>query len=178
MSKFEALVNILDQIRAEGTSLGFLSYGPSAEDLESINQARARAYIHLYLKVKFGLLDFSERDGFITDGPQDGGIDGYFIDKDAKTIHLIQSKFRTSEANFSNKKITLNEISAMDVGRISSGEQLDEKGVPYSGKIKRLMREISEIEDVGRYKYHVTIIANTPEISNNLLRNLRRWFSS
>lgn len=64
----------------------------------------------------------------------------------------------------------------MDVGRISSGEQLDERGVPYSGKIKRLMREISEIEDVGRYKYHVTIIANTPEISNNLLRNLAGGF--
>jgi hypothetical protein len=60
MSKYDILLKILDQIRAEGIAAGFKSYNASAEDIEWLNQTRSKAYIHLYLKVKFGLLSFAK----------------------------------------------------------------------------------------------------------------------
>ena len=79
MNKYSTLLNILDRIRSEATSSFEQKYNPSDNDIEKINQARARAFIHLYLKVSFGILDFNEREKCITDGSYDGGIDGYFI---------------------------------------------------------------------------------------------------
>lgn len=176
MSKYNALVSILDRIRKEGMAAGFTSYGPANSTPESESQARGRAYIHLFIKVKFGILSFSEREKFITDGTQDGGIDGYFVDADSRTIFLLQSKFRATEKNFEGKKITLDEIAAMDTGRIVSGETHDERGVEYNGKIRGLIRNISEIEDIGRYKYQVIIIANLQILSQTILRNLSGGF--
>lgn len=70
MDKYGILVNILDRIRQESAPTPRAStYLPNANDLEAVSQARARAYIHLYLKVSFGLLDFPEREHFIADGP-------------------------------------------------------------------------------------------------------------
>jgi hypothetical protein len=119
MSKYETLVRILDQIRLEGIAAGYVSYKGDAVD--SLNQARAKAYIHLFLKVKFGLLGFKERESFMTDGTDDGGVDGYYLDAEAKTISFLQSKFRTNEKNFEGKQIEMSEIVSMDIARI--GEQ-------------------------------------------------------
>jgi len=157
--KYETLINILERIRNEAP-IKYKFYYPVETDIEKLNQARSKAFIHLYLKVKFGLLQFEEREHFITDGSNDGGIDGYFIDKEEKKIFFIQSKFRTNETNFENKEISLSEILSMDTSEIASGNDRNEDGVEYNGKIKQLQREISSIEDVGKYNYHVILLAN------------------
>jgi hypothetical protein len=74
MSKYQTLIKILDKIRAEAPD-GYKKYQPPTNNIEQINQARAKAYIHLYLKVKFGIYEFLEREDLITDEGEDGGID-------------------------------------------------------------------------------------------------------
>lgn len=176
--KYEILLNILDKLRLDSSFTKHASrYLPSSSDPEKINHARSRAFIHLYIKVLFGVLDFDERERQITDGPHDGGIDGYYIDEDRKQIYLIQSKFRTTEKNFENKEISLEEILKMDVNRILEGEKLDENGEPYNGKITQLQRDVSILSDVARYSYKVVLIANLANISHAKLRQLMGGFS-
>ena len=150
MNKYKTLINILDKIRLEATPKFYNKYNHPESNFEQINQARSRAFIHLYLKVSFGILTFDDREHYITDGSYDGGIDGYFINQENKSIYFIQSKFRTNERNFENKEIKLEEILVMDINRILDGENTDEKGNEYNGKIKQLQREISEVEDIAR----------------------------
>jgi len=97
--KYETLVNILDQIRKEAPP-EFKRYHVLDTDIEKLNNARSRAFIHLFLKVRFGLLDFKDREYFLTDGPDDGGVDAYFINKESYSICIIQAKFRTTYDNF------------------------------------------------------------------------------
>jgi hypothetical protein len=161
MSKYSTLLNILDQIRNEALPAGFTArYVANTADPGQVNQERARAFIHLYLKVRFGLLNFTEREHFITDGTYDGGIDGYYIHVEQKSIYFIQSKFRTTEETFAAKAMTLEELLAMDVTRVLEGHLEDESGNAYNGKIRQLQREISSIEDIARYKYIVILLAN------------------
>jgi len=120
----------------------------------------------------FGLTDFTERERTITDGAQDAGIDGYYIDTDSKTIHIVQAKFRTTRANFESKEITLEELLAMDVTRVLEGESLDESGIEYNGKIKQLQREVSSLPDVARYSYRVAILANLKGIAASRIKQL------
>lgn len=143
--KYEILLNILDKIRTEATPKYAAVYLPPDSEPEKIGNARSRAFIHLYLKVLFGLLDFDERERQITDGTHDGGIDGYFIDADTKRIYLIQAKFRATPKNFEEKQITLEEILKMDINRILEGEACDESGNPYNGKIRQFQREVSNL---------------------------------
>src|ERR1051325_1439175 len=177
MSKYQTLVNILDELRKEAPAEN-KRYYPLETDLEKLNQARSRAFIHLFLKVKFGLLDFKERERLITDGPYDGGIDGYYIDEELKRVYLIQSKFRAIEGNFQNKEIGLRELLGMDVDRISDGETTDENGNEYNGKIKQLLRELGEVPDIGRYKYEVIILANLKEKTPSKLKRLTGGFGA
>lgn len=108
MTKYSMLLSILDRIRDEAASTQRANaYLPNPQDADRVNQARSRAFVHLYLKVSFGLLDFTQREHFITDGTADGGIDGYYIENDSKMIYLIQSKFRTTEKNFIAKQLSL-----------------------------------------------------------------------
>ena len=173
MSKYEVLVNILDNIREEARGLPVeAKYLVSSGDLVQVNQARARAFIHLYLMVNFGILNFKDRERIITDKGYDGGIDGYFIDTNQRTIYLIQSKFRTNEKNFSEKNITLEEIVVMDINRILEGYDKDERGNDYNGKIKQLIREISQIDNIGRYKYKIILLANIANFSPEQMRKL------
>lgn len=173
MSKYSMLLNVLDRIREEALKSTLEGrYLPTPSDLEKVNQARARAFIHLFLKVRFGLLGFDEREHYVSDGTQDGGIDGYFIYKDARKIFLLQSKFRTTEVNFKEKEIELDEILAMDVNRVLNGEETDEHGVGYNGKIKQLIREVSSVEDIGRYKYQVVLLANLRKVTESKLAQL------
>jgi hypothetical protein len=161
MSKYSMLLNILDQIREEAKSTPFTArYVNATTDPEQISQERVRAFIHLYLKVSFGLLNFVEREHFITDGSYDGGIDGYFINTEQRIVYFMQSKFRTTESNFTSKQIALEEQLAMDLTRILEGHEQDENGNKYNGKIIGLQREIRSIEDIARYKYRVIILAN------------------
>ena len=158
MSKYNDLVTILDSLCEEAPAEN-KRYHPSQND-DAIRQARSRAFIHLFLKVKFGLTEFLEREAFITDDPSDGGIDAYYIDNEDKVIYLVQSKFRNSDDNFQSKEITLQEILAMDINRILDGEETDEAGTPYNGKIQSLIERINEISDMPRYTREVIILAN------------------
>lgn len=177
MTKFEILVNILDTIIKEAPSSMSKKYPSSNDDIDSLNQARSRAFIHLFLKVNFGLLDFEEREHFITDGSYDGGIDGYFINSENKTIYFIQSKFRSNGKNFESKQITLEEILVMDVNRILDGETTDENGNEYNGKIKQLQREISTTEGIARYSNQIIILANLHDVKQSDLRKLTEGFA-
>jgi len=178
MNKYQTLVNILDKIRTEATAPSQNRYLPDPSDLEKINQARARAFIHLYLKVSFGLLDFKEREHFITDNSYDGGIDGYYINIENRTIYFIQSKFRTNGKNFEGKEIKLEEILTMDINRILDGEEKDESGNDYNGKIKQLQREIRNVDNIARYSYHVIVLANLTGISDTKIRQLTGGYAT
>jgi hypothetical protein len=159
MSKYKDLVTVIDKIRSEAPSIN-KRYNPAPENIEEIGNARARAFIHLFLKVKFGLIDFVLREKLITDDTDDGGIDGYYIDKENKKLFFIQSKFRATEKNFENKEITLEEILSMDVERISEGETCYESGTKYNNKIQNFIKELSEISDIPKYEFKVVILAN------------------
>lgn len=176
--KYETLTRILDQIRKEASPKENPRYHPDPQDAEKINQARSRAFIHLYLKVMFGITEFAQRERTITDAGYDGGIDGYYIDKDAKSIHIIQSKFRTNEKNFEAKEILLEELLAMDLNRILEGEEKDEQGNRYNGKIRQLQREISELPDIARYSYRIAILANLKGVTAAKIRQLTGGFSA
>jgi hypothetical protein len=76
-TKYGMLLRILDMIRKESAGTKWeKQYACNSSDPEAIRQARSKAFIHLYLKVMFGLADFAVREDFITDGNNDGGIDG------------------------------------------------------------------------------------------------------
>lgn len=175
MNKYQTLINILDRIRFEAPK-EISRYRPKPNEIEKINQARSWALIHLYLKVSFGLLDFKDREKLVTDGSQDGGVDGYYIDDIDKKIILIQAKFRTNPDNFENKEISFSELLQMDVDRISDGEQQDEQGAEYNGKIKQLLRHLSEIGDIGRYSYEIVILANLKGFTQSSIRKLTGGF--
>lgn len=173
MNKYEVLVSILDKIRHEAAGLPIEGkYLVPSGDAEQINQARARAFIHLYLMVSFGMLDFKARERVVTDKGYDGGIDAYYIDDENRLIYLIQSKFRTNDKNFTEKNISVEEILAMDIGRVTEGHDTDERGNSYNGKIKQLIREVSQIENIGRYKQRVIILANIAPFTPDQIRRL------
>lgn len=177
MTKYKTLVSVLDQIRFEAP-IEYKKYRPNQNDMEKINQARGKALIHLYLKVKFGVLDFKSRERVITDKGYDAGIDAYYINVDSKEIFLIQSKFRTTEDNFEGKEISYDELLKMDIDRVIDGETHDEDGNEYNGKIKQLLRELSQIEDIGRYSYRVVILANIKSLKSSQIKRLTNGFAA
>jgi AIPR protein. len=162
MSKYCDLVNVIDKICLEAP-VENKRYHANSNNANEVLHARSRAFIHLYLKVKFGLVDFLEREKYITDNTDDGGIDGYYIDKENKKLYFIQSKFRANENNFENKEITLEEILSMDIKRITEGEECYESGTRYNSKIQNLIRELREISDMPRYNIKVILLANIKE---------------
>lgn len=165
------LVRTLDVLRKEAPR-SYRTYHPKPDDVEKLNQARALAFIHLFLKVSYGISEFSKRQECICDGTQDGGIDGYYIDTEARTVTLIQSKFRTTERNFEEKSIAPSELLKMEVGRVSKGEKLDSNGISFSTRILNFQKKISEIRDIALYKWKVVILANIRQINDEQLRRL------
>lgn len=89
MNKYEDLVKIVDKLRLEAPA-NYKRYYPSTNEIAELEQARARSFIHLFLKVKFGLTEFNDRENYITDDTDDGGIDAYFIDEENKVLYFIQ----------------------------------------------------------------------------------------
>jgi hypothetical protein len=179
MSKYQTLVTILDQIRAESDVTPYRSvYLPDPSKGDAVTQARSRAFLHLYLMVSFGLLDFAERETFVTDGKHDGGIDAYYVDSDDHTIYFVQSKYRATEENFKSKMITVNELLTMDIPRILNGHVLDECENPYNEQIQKMRSKIAAIVDIGRYEYKVLILANTPSVPPSKLKQLTGGFST
>jgi len=171
MSNYDTLVRILDQIRKEAPT-EYKSYYPIESNIEKVNQARSKAFIHLFLKVRFGLLDFVERGKWVTDDTDDGGIDGYYVDEENKGIYLIQSKFRINEMNFKEKEMELQDILKMDAVRIIEGETCYEDGKQYNGKIQVLIKRIQSIPDIALYEKKIVILANLTNITQPQLKKL------
>lgn len=177
MSKYNTLINVLDVLRKEAPET-YKFYHPLESDIQKINQARSRALIHLFLKVKFGLIEFIEREKYVVDGSNDAGIDGYFINKDNKMVYFIQSKFRTNEENFESREIKYEELLNMEVDRVLDGETTYENGQKYSSKIQNLIEDIQEIDGIVKYNYEVIILANTKDVRQSKLRKLTGGISA
>lgn len=170
--KYPTLVNILDALRLESPA-GAKRYRPAkTAPVEQLNQARALAYIHLYLKVKFGILGFADREKLITDGSQDGGIDAYYIDSEKKVIYEIQSKFRTTEANYEGKEITLDELMAMDIDLIVKGMIADSRGNNFNDAIREFQKKLQSIPDIALYAHKVVILANLERLTEGQIRKI------
>lgn len=170
MSKYKDLVAILDGLCKEAEENFPKLFNTT--DPKRKEAARSRAYIHLLLKVRFGLLEADKREYVVTDGSNDGGIDAYFIDRNDRIVYLIQSKFRQSDIVFESREIQYTELLAMDVERIISGNEYNEKNVRYNGKIHRLQREIRELPDNTLYSYKVILLANVPNIDESKIKRL------
>lgn len=170
MSRYNNLVAILDGLCKEAIKQypKTFKWGTPDEMLAS----RCRAYIHLLLKVRFGLLDIKSREYLVTDGSQDGGIDAYYIDNTERIIYLIQSKFRPNDTNFESKEISYEELLAMDIERIIQGNENNEKGVRYNGRILRLQEDIRKINDITEYKYKIILLANLLSVNDTKVRKL------
>ncbi|MGW7832262.1 AIPR family protein [Staphylococcus xylosus] len=171
MSKYKMLTNILDSLRKEAPSK-WKRYSISQTNEQHNNQARSLAYIHLFLKANFNLASFEQREKYVVDGPGDGGIDAYYIDSESKVIYFIQAKFRQNENNFEEKGISVDELSAMDIVRIQKGYSKSEDGEVYSGKIKKMQQQINNIEDIARYEFKVTILANIVNYKQRTIQSL------
>jgi len=168
---YKTLLRTLDGLCREAPH-NFKAYHPRSSDINRVNQARAKAFIHLFLKVRFGVADFAARHEYICDGTQDGGLDAYFIDRDNRTITLLQSKFRTTEGNFEAKSIDAGELLRMEVARISKGERTDSNGTPFSSRIIAFQKKIADIRDIALYKWKVVILANVHHVNEEQMRRL------
>jgi hypothetical protein len=171
MTQYQILLRILDCLREEAPA-EFSSFRPDPEDTDKLNAARSKAYIHLFLKVKFGITNFIRRHSYITDGPQDGGVDAYFIDTENKKLYLIQSKFRTTKDNFTAKSVTADDLVKMEIRRILKGEETDSSGNEFNSKINQLQSDWSDIGDQAKYDYNVIILGNLTRYNDAQIKRL------
>lgn len=172
--KYKILTNILDSLCQEAP-ISFTTYHELNSE-EKINDARSHAFIHLLLKARFGLLKFSDREKHITDGSQDGGVDAYFIDKENKKIFFIQSKFRANHTNFTSRTMNANDLITMELRNISSGKEIDCRGVPFNEKIKSFIKEYSSLENHARYEFQVILLGNVHSYSDEQIKKLTDGF--
>lgn len=159
-NKYRLLINTLDSLINEAPG-GLKKYSTSNE--EETNQARARSLIHLFLRTRFGLINFVEAEKFITDDDYDGGLDAYYFDDDNKVIYLIQSKFRTKQENFEDRPVDAYGLFKMELNLIiTKGSGTDHAGNKFNGRILGLQRSIKERADIGKYKYCLVFLGNIP----------------
>jgi hypothetical protein len=158
--QFETLVRIVENFCAEAPKELASLYRPDPNKFpEKANQAKDRAYCHLYLLVKFGLTDFQARERLITDGTQDGGLDAYFIDHDNRKIYLIQSKFHITGGKFEGCSITAEDMLKMEIEQILKGEKKDSHGKSFNDKIHRFQSELRRTTN-NIYDHLVVLLAN------------------
>lgn len=171
MSKtYNLLVNTLDSIIKEAPKE---NEKYSFETVDLHNQSRTRALIHLYIRTKFGLIDFNNAEMLITDGAFDGGLDGYYIDKDKKIIYLIQSKFKHKANGFEEAQMQYKELFLMELERIIKGHTTDNQGNQYNTSILEFQNKLKEIKDIGMYEKRVVFLGNTPyKLSEDQLHNV------
>lgn len=176
--RYNTLCKVLDSLCNEAPTTEKV-YHPPAGDHEKITQARSRALLHLFLKARFGIVKFPEREKFITDGKFDGGIDAFFIDQKNKHIYVLQSKFRASAGNFVSNNMNAEDLIKMDVKKILKGEKKDELGNPYNERItKNLQRAIQKLPDAGSYTTQVVLLGNTKNFTPLQLKKLIEGYSA
>lgn len=168
--KYQILLNILDELCFEAPE-NYKSYWDNSSN-ESINAARSKSYIHLFLMVKFGITDFGQRHDIITDGSRDGGLDAYYIDETNKLIYLIQSKFRTKDSNFEEKSITSDDLVKMDLKLILKGSKKDSYGNEFNSKIKEFQKKLTFIQSMPLYNCKVIILGNLTKYNDNQIKRL------
>ncbi|UJA59056.1 AIPR family protein [Enterobacter hormaechei] len=154
--KHDTLLGILESLRCEAPS-NYKRYHISETTTRS--HVYSLCYIHLYLKVRHGLVDFNQRENFITDGPGDGGVDAYYIDEESKKIYFIQSKYRDNHINFAKKEINVEDLAAMELDQILDGHKESHSGIKFNSKIINLQDKISQL-NIAKYSYHIIILAN------------------
>lgn len=169
---YATLCCVLDALCAEAPSSETI-YHPPAGNHDALIQSRSRALLHLFLKARFGLVDFSHREQHITDGPHDGGIDAFYVDRKVKAIYILQSKFRATAGNLVAHNMSADDLLKMDVSRILKGEKRDEQGNSYNARIiKQLQRTIQQLPDVGSYTRQVVLLGNTKNFTQSHLKKL------
>lgn len=169
--KYNMLTSVLDKLCGEAPA-AHKTYHPQTEDLDAQQQARSLAFIHLLLKVRFGVPDFTSRHKQITDGAQDGGLDAYHIDVDRKKLFLIQSKFRNTPENFGKKRMTAEELVKMEVARITKGEDTDSNGARFNNKIRAFQDMLATVRDIAKYEYVVLLLGNVCKVNDQQIRRL------
>lgn len=170
--KYKNLIQILDNLCSEAPSI-FKKYHPLASDEQNVSKARSLAYIHLFLKVKYGLTDFNDRESFITEGSQDGGLDAYYIDERNYTIYLIQSKMRNSSDGFRDKTLTGDELIKTEYDRITKGKKDDSRGKDFNSKVKAFQNKVKKL-NIGKYVYKVIILGNIKYSKAQVQKNIGR----
>jgi AIPR protein len=170
--KYRTLCAILDKRIKDGANLGRRKYQRANDNTESLQQARSAAFVHLYLEVTKNIFDFDKRDHFVTDGANDGGVDAYFINKEDKSIELIQAKFRGTSDNFSSKYIDIEEIAAIELDRLTRGRKTSSTGQRYNGKIIRMLQEIGATDHISSYKYKLVILANIKPAASPVIEKI------
>jgi hypothetical protein len=169
---YNTLCRVLDSLRAEAPPSSPI-YNPPPGNQSAVIQARSRALLHLFLKARFGLVRFAEREALVTDGANDGGIDAYYIDQRNKRIFVLQSKFRATAVNFVSANMTPSDLLKMDVSRIMHGEKRSANGVSYNVQIiTGLQRAMRKLPDVGSYTTQVVLLGNTRSLSAHHLKKL------
>jgi hypothetical protein len=169
---YDTLCSVLDSLRAEAPKSNSI-YHPSPSNPDGVIQARSRALLHLFLKARFGLVRFSDRETYVTDGSNDGGVDAFYIDEKNKRIYVLQSKFRATAGNFVAKNMSPSDLLKMDVSRILKGEKKQENGVFYNDKIRNgLQKAIRKLTDPGSYTTQVVLLGNLKDLTANQLKRL------
>jgi hypothetical protein len=171
--QYKTLCNVLDSLRNEAPLENEIYRPSSPIKQDALIQARSKALLHLFLKARFGITEFNERIKTITDGPYDGGIDAFHIDKKTKRIYLLQSKFRATAGNFVSSNMSADDLLRMDVRRILKGEKRDEEGNFYNEQIKKsLQKAIQLLPDAGSYVTQVVLLGNTKNFTKSELTKL------
>jgi AIPR protein len=163
--RYITLCNVLDSLCREAPATATIYHPPKGDEGKRI-QARSRALLHLFLKARFGLIDFTEREAHVTDGSHDGGVDAYFIDQKTKRIFVLQSKFRATPGNFESNNMSADDLIKMDVKRILNGEKCNELGQPYNDRVgKGFQKAVQKLPDAGSYVTQVILLGN-PQLVN------------
>lgn len=170
MLKYQHLIKLLDTI-CEGAPNDFVSYKFNKENYDEMQKSRSKAFIHLFLESKCGILSFFDRHNLITDGPGDGGLDAYFIDKESKKLYIVQSKFRNNN-NFKIKSIDADDLVKMEICSILKGATHDSNGVEFNNKIKRFQSEWKKINDPANYVTKIIILGNLTKYNDFQIKKL------
>jgi hypothetical protein len=169
--KYKTLIAILDSIRKEAPVdaeyKAFRSRKP-----EDIQFSRGQAFIHLFLLVKFGIEKFEARSLHICDGPQDGGLDAYYISEELKTVFLIQSKFKNTGKSFEGQEIPSSDLVKMELDRILIGQSTDSNNVEYNPKVLKFQATYKGASTKQVYQPKVIILANIRQFNDYQIRKL------
>lgn len=169
---YKTLCGVLDLLRTEAPAK-LRQYHPEPTNQDALIQARSRALIHLFLKARFGLVEFAQRENLITDGSNDGGVDAYYIDERAKKIYIIQSKFRAKASNFVSANVGADDLLKMEVKRITEGHDRSASGANYNDRIRNgLQKAIKKLRDAASYTICVVLLGNTKHFTQAHLRRL------